>query len=98
MEKAVKQTLLTLVNSTRKHLKDVDKEQLKARVDRTFRELYETADGLEDRGHTRASAFIIKNARFMVTFAELALEDLEIPYTTKQDRMVDGRIIQTLQT
>lgn len=92
VEKAVKQTLFTLVNSTKKHLKDGDKEQLKARIDRTLRELYETADGLEDRGYTRASAFITKNARFMVTFAELALEDLEIPYTTNKIERLMGEV------
>ena len=92
VEKAVKQTLFTLVYSTKKHLKDGDKEQLKARIDATLRELYEIADGLEERGHTRASVFIIKNARFMVTFAELALEDLEIPYTTNRIERLMGEV------
>jgi len=89
VEKAVKQTLFTLVNSTKKHGKDGDKERLKARIDRTLRELYNIAEELEERGYIKASAFIIKNARFMVTFAELALEDVEIPYN-KQDRTING--------
>ena len=91
-EKAVKQTLFTLVNSTKKHRKDKDKERLKARIDMTLRELYNIADELEERGYTKASAFIIRNARFMVTFAELALEDVEIPYTTNKIERLMGEI------
>jgi len=83
VEKTVKQ-LLTLVNSTKKHLKDGDKERLKSRIDTTHRELYNIADELGEHGYTRASAFIIRNARFTVTFAESALEDIQIPYTTNR--------------
>jgi len=92
VEKAVKQTLFTLVNSTKKHLKDRNKERLKARIDRTLRELYNIADELEERGYTKASAFIMKNARFMVTFAELALEDVEMPYTTNKIERLMGEV------
>lgn len=45
------------------------------------------ADELEDRGYTKVSAFIVRNARFMVTFAELALEDIQTP--TQQTRWND---------
>ena len=92
MEKAVKQTLFTLVNSTKKHLKDGDKERLKARIDTALKELHSITDELEDRGYTKASAFIMKNARFMVTFAELALEDVEIPYTTNKIERLMGEV------
>jgi len=44
VERAVKQTLFTLVNSTKKHLKDGDKERLKVRIDKTLKELYSIAD------------------------------------------------------
>ena len=36
-------------------------------------------DELETRGYTRASSFIIRNARFMVTFAELAMKTWRYP-------------------
>jgi len=43
-------------------------------------------------GYTKASAFIMRNARFMVTFAELALEDVEIPYTASKIERLMGEI------
>lgn len=92
VEKTVKQTMFTLVNSTKKHLKDGDKERLKAGIDGTLRELYNIADELGQRGYTKASAFIMKNARFMVTFAKLALEDVEIPYTTNKIERLMGEV------
>jgi len=65
---------------------------LKARIEETLRELHQIADELEERGYTRASSFIIRNARFMVAFAELAMEDVEIPYTTNQIERLMGEI------
>lgn len=50
------------------------------------------AHELGERGYTKASAFIIRNARFMVTFAELSLEDVEIPYTTNKMERLMGEI------
>jgi len=92
VEKALKQTLFTLVNSTKKHREDGNKERLKARIEKTLRELHRIADELETRSYTKASSFIIRNARFMVTFAELAMEDVEIPYTTNQIERLMGEI------
>jgi len=92
VERAAKQTLFKLVNSTKKHREDGDKERLKARIEKTLRELHLIADELETRGYTRASSFIIRNARFMVTFAELAMEDVEIPYTTNKIERLMGEI------
>jgi len=92
VEKAVKQTLFTLVNSTKKHREDGDKERLKTRIESTLVELYEIADELGERGYTKASSFIMRNARFMVTFAELALEDVQIPYTTNKIERLMGEV------
>lgn len=72
--RAIRKALFTLVNSTRKHLKDGDIERLRARIDRTLRELHEMARELRERGYPKAAAFVAKHARFMVTFAELALD------------------------
>ena len=41
--RAIKQPLFTLVNSTKKHLEDGDKERLQARIDATIRELHAMA-------------------------------------------------------
>jgi len=93
VEKAVKQTLFTLVNSSRKHGEDGDnKERLKTKIESTLVELYEIADELGERGYTKTSSFIIRNARFMVTFAELALEDIQIPYTTNKIEKLMGEV------
>jgi len=35
----------------------------------------------------------MRNARFMVTFAELALEDIKIPYTTNKIERLMGEIV-----
>jgi len=100
VENAAKHALFMLVNSTKRHLrgKDGDRALLKAGIERTLGELYEVADGLRERGYTRTSAFIMRNARFMVTFAELALEGVEKDTLHhKQDRTLDGGGIQTVQ-
>jgi len=89
---AIKQTLFTLVNSTRKHLEDGDRERLQARISWTLRELHATARRLRGRGYPKAAAFITKHARFMVTFAELALEGVRIPYTTNRIERLMGEI------
>jgi len=92
VEKAVKQALFKLVNSTKKHLKNEDKKRLKERIDKTLRGLYNIADELGERGYTRASSYIMKNARFMVTFADLALEEIEMPYTTNKIERLMGEV------
>ncbi len=92
VEGTVKHTLYTMVNSAKKHLKDTDKEQLEERIEETLRELQDTADELNERGYPKASRFITKNTRFMVTFAELALEDVEIPYTTNEIERLMGEV------
>jgi len=90
--KTIKQPLFTLVNSTKKHLKDGDEERLQARISWTLRELHATAQKLRGRGYSKAAAFITKHARFMVTFAELALEGVRIPYTTNRIERLMGEI------
>jgi len=92
VDRAAKQTLFTLVNSTKKHRRDRDKKRLKKRIDKTLRGLHGIADELEDRGYIKASSFINRNARFMVTFAQLALEEVEIPYTTNKIERLMGEI------
>ena len=92
MEGAAKHTLYRLVNTAKKHLKETDREPLKERIEETLRELQDIADELNERGYPKASKFITKNAKFMVTFAELALEDVEIPYTTNKIERLMGEV------
>mgnify|MGYP001590656765 CR=1 FL=1 len=92
VEVAVKQALFTLVNSTKKHLQDKGKTLLQKRINQTLRKLNKIAKELEADGHFRASEFIKKNARFMVTFAELALDDVKIPYTTNRIERLMGEV------
>ncbi len=90
VEAAVKQALFTLVNSTKKHLKD--KTQLQKRINQTLKALRKIAEELDENGYFRALEFILKNARFMVTFAELALEGIKIPYTTNKIERLMGEV------
>jgi len=93
VDSALKQTLFTLVNSTKKHLEDGDKEALRARIDVTLRELYDMASRLREIGYPKASAFLEKHAKFMVTFAELALEEgITIPYTANAIERLMGEV------
>lgn len=92
VEKAVKHSLFTLVNSTKKHRKDGNKKRLKNRIEQTLEELHSIAEDLRSRGYRRAPRFILKHARFMVTFAELTLEDVEIPYTTNKIERLMGEV------
>lgn len=89
---AIKQPLFTLVNSTKKHLEDGDRERLQARIDWTLEELHTTARKLKERGYPKAAEFIERHAPFMVTFAELALEGVRIPYTTNRIERLMGEV------
>lgn len=89
---SAKQTLFTLVNSTKKHLIDKDTTRLKDRIDQTHQELYAMAAQLEQRGYPKAASFITRNARFMVTFADLALDGIKIPYTNNSMERLMGEV------
>ena len=41
---------------------------------------------------------LIRNARFIMTFAELAVEDMEIPYTANKIERLTGVDLQKAQT
>jgi hypothetical protein len=92
VEAAVEQALFTLVNSTKKHHKGKDKTQLQKRISQTLRKLHKIAKELSEDGYLRAAEFIRKNAGFMVTFAELALEGIKIPYTTNKIERLMGEV------
>jgi transposase-like protein len=84
--------LYTLINSTRRHASDGDHEALRRRIESTLRELSILAAKLKRRGYRDASEFIAKNGKLLVTFAELTLQGLRVPYTTNQIERLMGEI------
>jgi DNA-binding Lrp family transcriptional regulator len=92
VEAAVKEALFTLVNSTKKHLQDKDHNRLQKRIDKTLNILNKIARQLEKQGYARAADFIFRNGRFTVTFAQLALQDIKIPYTTNRIERLMGEV------
>ena len=88
----MKQLLYTLVNSVKKHLEDGDEEALKRRIESTVKGLITLAEDLKMKGYPRTAAFIKSNAKFMVTFAKLALKNIQIPYTSNVIERLMGEI------
>jgi len=87
VEETLKETLFTLVNSTKKYPKDQDNCRLQRRIDKTLRALNKIARELEKGGHVRAAEFIRKNGKFTVMFAQLALQGITFltPPTESRD-------------
>ena len=82
-----------LVYSVRKHLADKDRDTLSRRIESTIKELGRLADEMEERNHIKTAAFIRSHARFIVTFAKVALEKgIRIPYTSNAIERLMGEI------
>ena len=47
---------------------------------------------MEKGGYIKVSSFMTRNARFMVTSAELAMEDMETLYITNKIERLKGEI------
>lgn len=88
----MKQLLYTLVNSVKKHLKDECEEALKDRIENTVKGLTTLAEDLKMKGYPKTAAFIKSNAKFIVTFAKLALKNIQIPYTSNAIERLMGEI------
>jgi len=88
----MKQLLYTLVNSVKKHLEDYDGEALRNRIESTVKDLIALAEHLKLKGYPKTAAFIKSNARFIVTFAKLALKNIQIPYTSNVIERLMGEI------
>lgn len=84
--------LFTLVSSVRKHLDDGDIDAMKKRIEYTLEELKDLSKELKRNDYVRASEFIRKNARLMVTFAKLATESIRIPYTSNVIERLMGEV------
>jgi len=92
VSESMKQTLSALVNSVKKHLADGNMDRLQKRINITLKKLSRIAEKLKREGYYRASKFIARNARLMVTFAKLALEGIIIPYTSNVIERLMGEI------
>ena len=88
----MKQLLYTLVNSVKKHLEDDDTEALKRRIENAVKGLIALAEDLKLKGYPKTSTFIKSNAKFMVTFAKLALKNIHIPYTSNAIERLMGEV------
>jgi hypothetical protein len=88
----IKQLLYTLVNSVKKHLEDNNEDSLRRRIESTIKGLIALAEHLKMKGYQKTAAFIRSNARFMVTFAKLALKNIRIPYTSNVIERLMGEI------
>ena len=84
--------LFTLVNSVEKHRQDGDMHAIEARIESTLVELNKLAQSLSRRGYAKASEFISRNANVMVTFAKLAVQGIDIPYTSNAIERLMGTI------
>lgn len=89
---AVRHVVFPLVYSARKHLEDGDGERLRAMIDEALRELLEVASELSRRGYPKAARFLERNAGFMVTFTEVALEGMRVPYTSNRIERLMGEV------
>jgi hypothetical protein len=90
--KEMNRILFALVNSVKKHKIDGDMDAIERRVESTLSELKDLAESLLRRGFFRASEFISRNARLMVTFAKLAVQGIDIPYTSNAIERLMGAI------
>ena len=85
--------LSKLVNSTKKHLKDQNKNRLSKRIKDTLGKLGNIASKLERKGYQKTSQFIRTHALQMVTFAKIALTmDAPIPHTSNAIDRLMGEI------
>ena len=87
---AVRNVIFPLVYSAGRHSEDG--ERLRARIYETLIELREVACKLKRRGYPKAAGLLERNARSMVTFAEVALEGVTIPYTTNRIERLMGEV------
>jgi hypothetical protein len=89
-EEAVRHVIFPLVDIAWRHLEDEDR--LRAMIDKTLKGLRRVARGLRRRGYPKAAEFLERNARLMVTFAEVAVDGVWIPYTTNRIERLMGEV------
>lgn len=93
VSREMKRILFTLVSSVKKHREDRDFKAIETRVESTLTELRKLSRSLWRRGYRKASLFISRNAKLMVTFAKLSAIGLDnIPYTSNIIERMMGEI------
>lgn len=92
VSKEMKGILYTLVNSAKKHSIDGDMNALDMRIEQTLRELSTLSKELFREGYPKASHFIKRNAKLMVTFAKLLTLGIKIPYTSNTIERLMGEV------
>jgi len=90
----MKSILYTLVNSTMRHGLDGDIDALNLRIDQTLKELNKLSEKLLREGYPKASHFIRKDAKLMVTFAKLLTLGVKIPYTSNAIERLMGEVMK----
>jgi len=93
----LRSVLRILRNSARKHLKDKNFERLRWRIDWALEELRKLAGELREEGFTGAAKFIVNSANYMVTFAELAMKKLYVPYTNNLIERLMGEVAKRVK-
>ena len=82
---SLKQILYTLQNSTNKFFTDNDILRLQNRILKTKEELTKISEECLEKDYKYASAYLENNMEYIVTAAEIAIEEgLVIPWTTNQ--------------
>ncbi|MCL4344165.1 MAG: transposase [Nitrososphaerota archaeon] len=92
VSKEMSRILFTLVNSVKKHRKDGNLGAIEERVSNTLKELNDLADKLAGMNYRKAAEFIRENSLFMVTFAKLAVQGKDIPYTSNMIERLMGEV------
>ena len=67
-------------------------EELRGMIRRTIEELEMLTKTLFFKGYRDAASFIMRNARTMVTFAEMAMEGMRIPYSSNLIERLMGEV------
>ena len=80
------------MNSVKKHIMDGNTEAIEDSIKATMKELNCLTDRLMDLNFYGAAKFIRKNSVFMVTFARLAAQGRNVPYTSNMMERLMGEV------
>jgi hypothetical protein len=93
----VEAVLQTLHNSVNKHLADRNFERLKWRIGWTLSELEKIGCELAHRGLETVAKFIRNSANYMVTYARLAMANIDVPWTNNLIERLMGEIAKRIK-
>ena len=87
----------TLHNSVNKHVADGDFERLKKRIGWTLCELEKISSGLAQKGLGTVAKFIRNCANYMVTYARLAIANVNVPWTNNLIERLMGEVAKRIK-